>query len=202
LRGLHNTYSVAEQRRLQVQHVLLFQLVLHKLHIFELCQVLSVLIKQASADLAVWLIFDYSIRLSMFAASAAAARRGSSIAVRRARLPHGSVQRRGMAGHGPLYVSVVHTNIAKAYLTLMFTWIGYRAYNDGAALLVSRSSICTLSSIRWPIMSYHRCKSIIASSFIGEPTCVERRNSTAFSSVALSFMQLISVSCHIASSRL
>jgi hypothetical protein len=77
----------------------------------------------------------------MFAASAAAARRGSSIAARRARLPHGSVQRRGMAGHGPLYVSVVHTNIAKAYMTLMFTWIGYRAYNDGAALLVSSSNL-------------------------------------------------------------
>ena len=49
-------------------------------------------------------------------------------------------QTRSMAGHaaGP-HISHTHTAVGKAYMTVMFTWIGYRFYHDGAALLVSYS---------------------------------------------------------------
>ncbi|KAG5185833.1 hypothetical protein JKP88DRAFT_236437 [Tribonema minus] len=73
----------------------------------------------------------------MFSAAAAASRRSVPAMARRAsrRAPQIGMQRRGMAGHGELYVSKSHTMWGRAYLTLMFTWMGYRAYEDGAVVL-------------------------------------------------------------------
>ncbi len=43
----------------------------------------------------------------------------------------------GGGGHGAYHVNQTHKRVGEAFLTVMFTWMGIRMYEDGRVLLVS-----------------------------------------------------------------
>lgn len=96
------------------------------------------------------------------AAVRAAGRRSAQLLARRssAGAGAGAVQRRGMAGHGPLHISKGHTTVARIYMTTLFTWMGFRAYVDGPAVLVSALAqlktgcVCVLLRAAIPCVCY------------------------------------------------
>ncbi len=43
----------------------------------------------------------------------------------------------GGGGHGAYHVNQTHKKVGEAFLTVMFTWMGIRMYEDGMVMLVS-----------------------------------------------------------------
>ncbi len=92
----------------------------------------------------------------------------------------------GSGGHGAYHVNQTHKKVGEAFLTVMFTWMGIRMYEDGMVLLVSGILIlcyftrCTLTlTLRTTHSSYYHDPVLVNDVIFSPPRlCVRRALNT------------------------